>query len=44
MVAVGLVLFVSILFLPKGLVGEVSAIELIRAQIRRAADGARRTW
>jgi branched-chain amino acid transport system permease protein len=44
MVAVGVVLFVSILFLPKGLVGEVSAIELIRAQIRRAADGARRTW
>lgn len=44
MVAVGIVLFVSILFLPKGLVGEVSAIELIRAQIRRAADGARRTW
>lgn len=38
MIAVGLVLFVSILFLPRGLVGEVSAIDLIRRQIRR--DGA----
>jgi branched-chain amino acid transport system permease protein len=37
MIAVGLVLFLSILFLPRGLVGEVSAIELFRRQIRRAA-------
>jgi len=35
MIAVGAVLFLSILFLPRGLVGEVSAIELIRRQLRR---------
>ena len=44
MIAVGLVLFVSILFLPKGLVGEVSAIDLIRRQIRRDAAQGRRAW
>lgn len=45
MVAVGVVLFVSILFLPKGLVGEVSALDLIRAQWRRSRDaGAARGW
>lgn len=35
MIVVGAVLFCSILFLPKGLVGEVSALRLIRAQLRR---------
>jgi branched-chain amino acid transport system permease protein len=35
MIAVGIVLFLAILFLPKGLVGEVSAIQLIRRQLRR---------
>lgn len=44
MVAVGVVLFVSILFLPKGLVGEVSAIDLVRAQLRRAGEAGRRAW
>jgi branched-chain amino acid transport system permease protein len=44
MIAVGVVLFVSILFLPKGLVGEVSAIDLIRRQIRRDAAQGRRAW
>lgn len=49
MIAVGGVLFLSILFLPKGLVGEVSAIELIRRQagaIRRrgGADAAHLQW
>lgn len=44
MIAVGLVLFASILFLPKGLVGEVSAIDLIRRQIRRDPGQARRAW
>ena len=34
MIAVGLVLFLSILFMPRGLVGEVSAIDLIRRQMR----------
>lgn len=34
MIAVGLVLFLSILFLPRGLVGEVSAIDLVRRQLR----------
>lgn len=38
MIVVGIILFVSILFLPKGLVGEVSAIELIRRQMRRPAQ------
>lgn len=37
MIAVGIVLFLSILFLPKGLVGEVSAIGLVRRQLRRAS-------
>ena len=45
MVAVGVVLFLSILFLPKGLVGEVSAINLVRAQIPRALGGTgRQSW
>ena len=45
MVAVGVVLFVSILFLPKGLVGEVSAIDLVRAQLRRVSNvTGRRAW
>ena len=35
MIAVGLVLFLAILFLPKGLVGEVSAITLVRRQLGR---------
>jgi len=39
MIAVGAVLFLSILFLPRGLVGEVSAIELIRRQLRRRDRG-----
>ena len=37
MIVVGVVLFFSILFLPKGLVGEVSALQLVRAQLRRRA-------
>jgi branched-chain amino acid transport system permease protein len=44
MIAVGLVLFLSILFLPKGLVGEVSAIDLIRRQIRRDPAHQRQAW
>lgn len=44
MIAVGLVLFLSILFLPKGLVGEVSAIDLIRRQIRRDPAHKRQAW
>jgi branched-chain amino acid transport system permease protein len=46
MIVVGVVLFLSILFLPKGLVGEVSAIDLIRRQIRRAGSSgsARTSW
>jgi branched-chain amino acid transport system permease protein len=44
MIAVGLVLFLSILFLPKGLVGEVSAIALIRRQIRRDPAHGRQAW
>ncbi len=44
MIAVGMVLFLSILFLPKGLVGEVSAIGLIRRQIRRSPDRQRSAW
>ncbi len=46
MIVVGVVLFLSILFLPKGLVGEVSALDLIRRQIRRAdsAGSARTSW
>lgn len=44
MIAVGVVLFVSILFLPKGLVGEVSAIDLIRRQIRRDPSQKRQAW
>ncbi|MFO1327582.1 MAG: branched-chain amino acid ABC transporter permease [Rubrivivax sp.] len=35
MIAVGLVLFLAILFLPRGLVGEVSAITLVRRQLGR---------
>jgi branched-chain amino acid transport system permease protein len=42
MIVVGFVLFFSILFLPKGLVGEVSAIDLIRTQLRRGK--ARSAW
>jgi branched-chain amino acid transport system permease protein len=44
MIAVGAVLFLSILFLPRGLVGEVSAIDLIRRQIRRAPGARRVAW
>jgi branched-chain amino acid transport system permease protein len=44
MIAVGLVLFLSILFLPKGLVGEVSAIDLVRRQVRRAPGQRRSAW
>ena len=44
MIAVGVVLFLSILFLPKGLVGEVSAIDLIRRQIRRDPAHKRQAW
>ena len=45
MVAVGIVLFFSILFLPRGLVGEVSAINLIRAQLARGTGASRRqSW
>lgn len=46
MIVVGVVLFLSILFLPKGLVGEVSAIDLIRRQIRRtgSSGSARTSW
>ena len=44
MIAVGLVLFLSILFLPRGLVGEVSAIDLIRRQIRRDPAAKRSAW
>ena len=35
MIVVGIVLFAAILFLPKGLVGEVSAITLVRRQLGR---------
>ena len=40
------VLLLSILFLPKGLVGEVSALDLIRRQWRpsRGAAGGRGSW
>ncbi len=44
MIAVGAVLFLSILFLPRGLVGEVSAIDLIRRQIRRVPGARRVAW
>ncbi len=44
MIAVGGVLFASILFLPRGLVGEVSAIALFRRQIRRDPTGRRASW
>ena len=44
MIAVGLVLFLSILFLPKGLVGEVSAIDLVRRQIKRDPARRRSAW
>lgn len=44
MIAVGLVLFGSILFMPRGLVGEVSAIDLIRRQLRRRASGPHPGW
>lgn len=44
MIAVGLVLFGSILFMPRGLVGEVSAIDLIRRQLRRRAGGPHPGW
>jgi branched-chain amino acid transport system permease protein len=45
MVVVGLVLFLSILFLPRGLVGEVSALDLVRRQLRRdPAGGGRTRW
>lgn len=46
MIVVGLVLFLSILFLPKGLVGEVSALDLIRRQLRRGTppNAPRTAW
>ncbi len=46
MIVVGAVLLLSILFLPKGLVGEVSALDLIRRQWRpsRGAAGGRSSW
>jgi branched-chain amino acid transport system permease protein len=44
MIAVGGVLFASILFLPRGLVGEVSAIDLFRRQIRRDPAARRSAW
>jgi branched-chain amino acid transport system permease protein len=44
MITVGGVLFFSILFLPRGLVGEVSAIDLIRRQIRHAPGARRAAW
>ena len=46
MIVVGAVLLLSILFLPKGLVGEVSALDLMRRQwrpVRGAAPG-RQSW
>ncbi len=39
-VAVGLVMFLSILLLPKGLLGEVSAVDIARKQLGGAWDGA----
>jgi branched-chain amino acid transport system permease protein len=44
MVVVGIVLFLSILFMPRGLVGEVSAIELFRRQTRRDGAARRSAW
>ena len=46
MIVVGAVLLLSILFLPKGLVGEVSALDLIRRQWRpsRGTLGGRSSW
>lgn len=44
MIAVGGVLFFSILFMPRGLVGEVSAIDLIRRQLRRGGESPRGAW
>ncbi len=44
MIAVGAVLFLSILFMPRGLVGEVSAIDLIRRQMRRGRESPRGAW
>jgi len=44
MIAVGVVLFLSILFLPRGLVGEVSAIDLIRRQVKRDPNARRSAW
>jgi branched-chain amino acid transport system permease protein len=44
MITVGGVLFFSILFLPRGLVGEVCAIDLIRHQFRRAPRAHRAAW
>lgn len=46
MIVVGAVLLLSILFLPKGLVGEVSALDLIRRQWRppRGTTPGRSSW
>lgn len=46
MIVVGAVLLLSILFLPKGLVGEVSALDLMRRQWRpaRGAAPGRQSW
>ena len=35
-IMVGVVMFLSILFLPKGLLGEVSALKLVRQQLNAA--------
>ena len=42
MIVVGMVLLLSILFLPKGLVGEVSALDLMRRQLRPGRRTGRR--
>lgn len=44
MVTVGIVLFLAILFMPRGLLGEVSAIDLVRRQIRRRAAAPNHAW
>jgi branched-chain amino acid transport system permease protein len=37
--AVGLVMFLSILFLPKGIFGEISAVDFVRRQLGAAWPG-----
>ena len=41
MIAVGMVMFLSILLLPKGLWGEVSAVEFVRTKLGEAWSGGR---